>query len=1087
MSEAQDKYLETFRRLYWQNTHDTEKGRKILEQKAKVLGLDSDVCLKSVAELLSKYAQYRDFLEVIYQGTDELAESEETELREFGADAGLSAEDAAELRVSFLKSRQAEHPLPATTPAGDQNASDPRGDGRRSKKAHNRKKARSQPEEDYTEGLADLLIPLPGTDLAMCFTAERRADPFYHLYFRAAVAARTEFLGALAQRFHSSTTLAWFDYDNLQALALASLGKFAEAVRAAMRIFLGVKGPSREDILSTFDWPLLGDLADAAQTGMATAQDLVELDRAQRAFARGSSSTIAIGSLGFMLTVGALNGIGKAVGKVSAMVASNSLKARLNGDLLRTFEQSMEVFETFCNEGFVKLYEMIAIAWGQSTGLRSCGEINEDIVQARDLLRDSESAKGDPRRYTSYLLQALALNPCCSEAYLALTDSLLRNPDAQVVVLEAALAREGDPEWRTEFGSRLALLKVTRPGGAPDDEVSFLESLGKGVDIPANMVSEATQKDVAEAKSSCGPEAAASSSILAIWVNPDSTWVLSRAGVYVSGLSGSGRRVTLASSYRDLDRVSFGTDLNSYLTLTIKDVDYPIRVPTDEVSPRVFDYIHDLFETWKTLTRLPGTESLQAVAGGSLERLELYVGRVLKSRALSTIKIEWTSPKDYYLNELGRAWGSGRPDDTVVETLQEIKSRFGLAGGQLAEAEAMVVRDRYRLHIESRCGRPLSEVLAFIEQARADFGLPSGDSKAVEGDVLGRYYAREYEQQLVQVSSLGLGEQELAQRLQELHRRFGASEAGVIELERERFGRAITVDDTRYSTAELAAELRKEYGDLGVGLVGPEELAQVTGAQGRFALSEDRGEGPDYMLFAIGNPEKDAPEVIVTTDMIRFGTDGADSSVAFDEIDNIAISRDGFIVDTDSEHIEIPLANVPKEPLVAMLRRLIFGFERGLDPERRAVLQRTLAGMKNRLGGGNDKRYSVAGAISMPHLERFIRAYGQTSRRLHPEQVVGLFQDTSSRDGTQGVMVTRDGLRVIMGGIKGYLLFENLSGEPEVRGERDRAGIICRTSTKEYQFWFPNPQWGGAMADLVIQMYRLRNGGSTREGRTETR
>lgn len=90
------RYIDTIRRLYIKNELNSNKGRKILETKARVFKISNEDAKKLEEEIIEKYNRLEEFAVTLIEANDEfeLYEEDKQEVYEFALELGLTEEDA---------------------------------------------------------------------------------------------------------------------------------------------------------------------------------------------------------------------------------------------------------------------------------------------------------------------------------------------------------------------------------------------------------------------------------------------------------------------------------------------------------------------------------------------------------------------------------------------------------------------------------------------------------------------------------------------------------------------------------------------------------------------------------------------------------------------------------------------------------------------------------------------------------------------------------------------------------------------------------------------------------------------------------
>lgn len=95
-----NKYLETFKRIYFSGKYQYGNGKKILNRKAKILGLDYEECNKLENNLLHKYEEFLGFMKDIYD-YKEFTQEDIIEINEFQKDLEIDEYEAENLKKMF--------------------------------------------------------------------------------------------------------------------------------------------------------------------------------------------------------------------------------------------------------------------------------------------------------------------------------------------------------------------------------------------------------------------------------------------------------------------------------------------------------------------------------------------------------------------------------------------------------------------------------------------------------------------------------------------------------------------------------------------------------------------------------------------------------------------------------------------------------------------------------------------------------------------------------------------------------------------------------------------------------------------------
>ncbi len=429
--DVKEKYLDSFRRVYFDGDYEIDAGKNILSRKAKVLKLDDQNCKSLEKQSLEKYEEFKGLLKDI-DISKELTENQKKEIKEFQGDLELTDYEVEELEKIVLKE------LDSHLSLKDEN----------DKVKDFLVKTKEKNSEEFEEksiSNTNLVIKIPSITIH---------DKFFYGY------------KALADKSKENFFIEYFNLDHISSYTASNIGKifyktfspFLDVIHKYLVDELNFITYRKEDLFKFFNLSKLEEITDNFQEVAERINLAVEYDKMERKSARGSSSTFAYGSLGFMALVGAVNAAGNAAGSISDSWANSNYASKLNKQGLNLCRETASDIEDILNIGILQLYDAVyPIASGIG---RSSLDILNAQKDASSIMDNSKHLKDkDDTKYINRLLQIIYTNPYYSYAYFELCNSLSNdNFSGKLDVLEFGLKFELFKDIKEKYNEQISLL-----------------------------------------------------------------------------------------------------------------------------------------------------------------------------------------------------------------------------------------------------------------------------------------------------------------------------------------------------------------------------------------------------------------------------------------------------------------------------------------------------------------------------------------------------------------------------------------------------------------------------------------------------
>lgn len=437
--EKVEGYLNSFRRIYFGGSYNTEKGTKILESKMKVLNISQDECVEIEKVQMNKYNDYLKFLQIMYVDNDEISADEKLEIDDYRNDLAITEEEADKLTIQFFQTRRTNHTADNQSKeiVNDE-------DGYRSDSL-------IYDTQDDNKDQKYICRSISNTDIQIKVPEARMNDKFYYLYNAYATKSKKDFF----DKYTSLASKEAYRGESLINMFLSSFEDFFAYTYQYMKRTFKDNSVHIHDLYDFFDLEEIRNLGYAFEEITDEVNTQVELNKMITKAERKGSTSIAVGSLGFMAAYGAVRGIGKLAGSMSDHITNSKMEASVNKQLLDKFKSQAGFFDEIIDNGVINLYNAIAISLGGL--IKEYEEMLDDEIRAENILSNLEYTQKDK---ISRVLEAISINPFHMYAYNKLVD-LLDKDNYQGIndVLMTAFDRVLFEDLKTDIIDRINLMK----------------------------------------------------------------------------------------------------------------------------------------------------------------------------------------------------------------------------------------------------------------------------------------------------------------------------------------------------------------------------------------------------------------------------------------------------------------------------------------------------------------------------------------------------------------------------------------------------------------------------------------------------
>jgi chemotaxis protein histidine kinase CheA len=1103
-----EKFLASLRRVLFQGEFGTEKGWSILQRRARVLGLDPKQMEDMVRKQLDKYGEYVGLLEDLSYGEVELTEFDLEEIDAFQDDLELTSEEAELLKDWYQQGREipalegGEEAQPEAPAAVDEAQEDVEDEEPQQEQA--------QPEEysPYTK------TPIPGTSYVLETRRNNPGEVFYYRYSTVLRLCYNKFVQSVSNLDSASD----FNRKKLYRITMECVEPLIDEAHHFMVRVFEIMTVSRDSLYEFLELDTIAEIGARCEAVAAEIEAAIREDKMLRK-GSGSSTTIGVGSLGFMAAVAAFQGIKGVSRSVSNARANEQYARHLNQQALSIFrDQASKLLDAFAS-GAIRLFDVIAT----TKSLPTFEEISRLEDRSEAIVENAAAFKADQEKYIEHMVSALSYNPFNMEAYLELQSCF--TGEAQLVILNQARRHALFKKDEDKLDDMIAKAQYAlEAAAAVPPEFGQLRELmlqwmeGVSAQFAPHHFSLKTGDELAGYADQFAQSTGLAlnrESILGQWITERTTWFLGTAGAYV--IEGDSYYTI---PYLDLISLDYNARRRELL----------VRMGHGQVTlglgkqcgsvPSVIKFLNGAKNLWADLEGQADELTLfnQAREAG-LEQLHDLASRILEGAEFTRIRFAYTSPEHYYTEKWQQANEEGYPEPEVLAGLAQLQQKLGLEQEAVKKIEQELRTQYYRERVKEAAQMQLSyqELTERLQELRDEFTPPL--SVVVESelesfrvlitvplDQVGKQQRPLLEKHYLE--HLGEADKEdpdLAAHLQDLRDAFGIHPYQAMKREEEVLGEAYSVDPQSYAVAEFALQ---KYGELGKKPFGSkfynllEDQVEEKLANALRAYGPELEEG-ELLLFLLDDTVfGSAKEGFVISDRRIFGSKAQPTELK-DIIRVIEQSHD-FRLDKLDGSTSIPAATLRNEPLFVDFLHEVIEFAKGEqagaahpvgDDQAPAVeealqeqnepagadveiyIAREVRRLEEAVQKLNDRNVAVLGSIPKDRLATLLANFNFRHResKVKEEHVLAFYDDTVFGSGKKGFLMTPTGFAVYMGKNQGFVRFADLVEPPQYNEGVVNSGIILKTADKVVDLYCTGLKGPQLLCELASLLHHFRD------------
>lgn len=752
MNENEMKYMETCKRLFFDGEYDTEKGMKLLERKRRLLKIEEVTSVKiEIEQRIEGYNEYIGLLDDILEGKEFscLSENEKKEVLEFRRDLNITDDEAEQL------------------------------EGLRRRRDLKKVEQAADIKENSVQTLRpqdnDECFKISGANFEIILSPKKENERFYFDYKIKGIEAEQDFRKAFmginsVDRFTEETITGLFDtcFDNLFGFAHKSV-----LVTGKRDTF------TKNDAKNQFDLAKLRkSIKKIEQVRLEVVECLNQYDLAQKA-GGSSSSTMAVGSLGFMATVGAMQGIGKIFSGISNAYSANKFKNQVNSQALEYIkEQYDNDFKKILHSGIIRSYNYLA----KILGLDNFEENQKKESDAKNIIENFACMKEtEPVQYVEKMLKVLWLDRTNSMAYWNLLKALEKENiagklDVLNVAIENVLFNKGEFEQEKklliekqneqkkleEFERKVSIIDDREISDHFENVMSFSKCLHEQImqSVGENEFFMVEKAEAFEATRALFAESFEDlkRNIIAFHSSEKAVAVFTYGGLYYKNFE---QDEIISIAYSQISQIS--QKGLSFISRQ-EPVNFSADLFLNETECHIFvKVINALKECWRKMEEDNELSLIKLASEISATSIDKIIGKFNLPKEDWLIQFKYVEPKKYFLEQWGKMASEKYPSEEDFVALKRIQEKLGISNDQAIELKM-----------------PLSK----------------------------KWYAIKASE----VSNLQLKKEEIKEKLSQYRNELEIWEIEANEIELECFGKGITTDENKYAFIDAVLI---EYAKLG--------------------------------------------------------------------------------------------------------------------------------------------------------------------------------------------------------------------------------------------------------------------------------